>query len=380
MNRSPLIISSLSRATLFVLLLTAQSAMAGSEGATGMIASIDKAPVSMDGNLKGKATDFVITLRPPVEPRNMADAGGMTGAGGTRFQGSLLDPKVAGRGLKEGATIKVILPDNFDLSDLGDFPVAGVFSGDDCAPGNLLCTTGVLLQGWPQNPIPPPPNYALSIEGNAIIFTALQDIVPNPPTAPGIKQIHLILHGVENPAAGHHRIKVEAETGPNGEVETGAGLFTVVSKVRSSINLTSVFTGESPAANTIFQETTVNAMAPFEWSFLLWGREGMPLDNIQIRWLSDSHASLRQDGKNVGQFFIDAPAGATGHDVILMDSSRLDAAPVIGATPGIGPQPVGLLQLQFVTGSEPGDYVTTLNLKHGAGSNFWTQVVVTATP
>jgi len=172
MNRSPLIISSLSRATLFVLLLTAQSAMAGSEGATGMIASIDKAPISMDGNLKGKATDFVITLRPPVEPRNMADAGGMTGAGGTRFQGSLLDPKVAGRGLKEGATIKVILPDNFDLSDLGDFPVAGVFSGDDCAPGNLLCTTGILLQGWPQNPIPPPPNYALSIEGNAIIFTA----------------------------------------------------------------------------------------------------------------------------------------------------------------------------------------------------------------
>ena len=104
------------------------------------------------------------------------------------------------------------------------------------------------------------------------------------------------------------------------------------------------------------------------------------LDDINILWLSNSHASLRQDGERVGQIFIDAPAGATGHDIILVDSTDLPAAPTIGATPGIGPQPVGLLQLQFVAGSEPGDYVITLLTTQGAGSNFWSQVVVTATP
>jgi hypothetical protein len=355
MNRLLQIIYSISLVTLFVLLFTAKSAMAGSEGATGIVASINKAPVSMDGNLKGKPTDYVLTLD------------------------TSLDPMVAGRGLKAGASIKVIFPDDFDLSDLDDYPLGGAGSSEDCVPGNLICTTAVILQGWPQNPIAPP-NYALSIEGNAFVFTAVQDIVPNPPMAPGIKQLHLILHGVENPGAGQYQIKVEAETGPAGAVETGTVLLTVVAKTRSSVNLTSVFTGESPNPNTIFQETTVNGMAPYEWSFLMWGKNGKVLDNINLLWLSVNHASLRQDGDRVGQIFIDAPAGATGYDIILVDSTGLPAAPTIGGTPGIGPQPVGLLQLQFFTGSAPGDYVITILTTQGAGSNFWSQVVVTATP
>ena len=341
--------------TLFVFLLTAHSAMAGSEGATGIVASIDKAPVSMDGNLKGKPTDYVVTLD------------------------TSLDPSVAGRGLKAGASIKVIFPDDFDLGDLGDYPLGGAGSSETCVPGNLVCTTAVLLQGWPQNPVGPP-NYALSIDGNAFVFTAVNDIVPNPPTAPGIKQMHLILHGVENPGAGQYQIKVEAETGPAGAVEKGTGLLTVVAKTRSSVNLTSVFTGESPNPNTIFQETTVNGLAPYEWSFLLWGKDGVVLDDVSLLWLSNEHVSLRQDGERVGQIFIETPMGATGHDIILVDSTSLPAAPTIGGTPGIGPQPVGLLQLQFLTGSEPGDYVITILTTGGAGSNFWQQVVVTATP
>lgn len=157
-------------------------------------------------------------------------------------------------------------------------------------------------------------------------------------------------------------------------------MLTVLPGVRASINLTSVFTGESPPPNTIYQETTVNGMAPNAWSFLVWGSKGKVLDNVNLRWESDHLARLLQDGRRVGQIFIDGPPGATGQDIILVDSTALAAAPVIGATPGIGPQPVGLLQLQFVAGSEPGEYVTTVVVNGGSGSTFWTQAFVTAIP
>lgn len=100
------------------------------------------------------------------------------------------------------------------------------------------------------------------------------------------------------------------------------------------------------------------------------------LDDIALKWVSDDSAHLLHSGKRVGRLFVDAPHGASGQDVYVVDSTALPAAPVIGATPGIGPQPVGLLQLQFVTGSEAGEYVTTLLLNGGNS----VQMRVTATP
>ena len=327
-------------------------AVAGSQGATGIVAAINKAPVSLDGNVRGQPTDYVITLN------------------------TSLEPSVPGRSLEAGRTIKVIFPDEFDLSNLGGFPLAGVASGPNCAPGNLVCTTGVLLQGWPQNPIPPPPNYALSIVDNAFVYTALQDIVANPPAAPGIKQVHMILHGVENPSPGHYRVRVEAETGPGGSLETGSVLLQVLPSPRPSINVTSVFTGlPGPLSNTIYQSTTVGGMAPLQWSFLLWGKNGAVLDDVSVQWVSADKGHLLNAGKLVGQVFIDSPANAVGQQVVLMNSDGLPAAPVIGGTPGIGPQPVGRLQLQFFAGSEPGEYVTTLVLTGGNS----VQMHVTAT-
>ena len=43
----------------------------------------------------------------------------------------------------------------------------------------------------------------------------------------------------------------------------------------------------------------------------------------------------------------------------------LPAAPVIATTPGIGPQPVGRLDLQFTAGNLPGVYKTTLWISGG---------------
>jgi len=333
---------------LFLLWLGAEQALAGSQGASGIIASIDKAPVSRDGNVQGQPTDFVITLD------------------------SSLDPSVQGRSLKQDKTIRITFPHQFDLSDLGGFPLANAGSSGDCMPGNLICTTGVLLRGWPQNPVPPP-NYALSIEDNTLVYTATADIEADGAAAPGIKQVHMILHGVENPKPGHYRIKVEAETGPGSSTETGSVLLHVVPKDRPSINVTSVFAG---AMNTIYQSATVDGPTPLEWSFLVWGKKGSVLDDVSIEWADVDEWRLVQKGKTIGHVYIDGPAGASGQEVWVSNSDSLGAAPVIGSTPGIGPQEVGRLQIQFMAGSEPGEYVTTLMLNGGNSL----QMHVTATP
>lgn len=319
-------------------------------GATGIVATVAKAPIDADGNVTGRPTDVVITL-----------------------DGSL-DPNVPGRSLAAGDTIKVTFPAAFDLANLGGFPLAGVFSGPDCSPGNLLCTTAVLLQGWPQHPIPPPPNYALSIEGNTFVFTATADIAPNGAGAPGIKQMHLILNGVENPAPGSYKIEVEAETGAGGNVETGSVMLNIIAAPAPSINVTSVFAADPfgppsspPNPNTIYQTAATSSPVPLGWSFLVWGADRVPYDGIALAQSDGKGAQLVRNGTVIGTVSIISPAGATGQKVELVagTADSLPAAPVIGPTPGIGPQPVGRLDIRFTAGSEPGTYVTTLTLVDG---------------
>jgi len=113
-----------------------------------IVSSIVKAPVVADGDVAGVATDLVIDLD------------------------TSLNPAVPGRTLLAGRTIKITLPDQF--VDTGSLPLQDVFSSPTCIPGNLQCSTAVLLQGWPQHPILPrvpptppgagTPRYSLSLE------------------------------------------------------------------------------------------------------------------------------------------------------------------------------------------------------------------------
>lgn len=311
-------------------------------GATGIVHTIDKAPVIADGNVRGQPTDYVITLD------------------------RSLDPSVAGRSLAAGDTISVIFPPEFDLSDLGGFPLAGVGSMATCVPGNLQCSTAVMLQGWPQRPIPPP-LYSLSIAGNRFVYTANVDIIANPPAAPGIKQLHLLLNGVENPHPGNYPVRVEAETGPGGSLEVGTGLLQVLPRARPSVNVTSVFAAPMPPnPNTIYQTTAAGAPAPFVWTFLLWAGDALPLDEITLRQTAADKFLVRSRGRTVGRIDVDAPNGGLDYQILPGPfSGVLPQAPVIGATPGIGPQPVGRLDLQFVAGSAPGLYTMTLHLNNG---------------
>lgn len=325
--------------------------------AAGIVSSIDKAPVIADGNVSGMPTDIVITLD------------------------RALDPSVPGRTLAMGEQIRVIFPPEFDLGNLNpSFPVSDVPNfALPCVPGNLQCTTAVILKGWPQEPFFPPflfHTHSIDVADNAFVFTAVQDMV----AAPGIKQLHLMLHGVNNPAPGHYLIRVEAQTGPGGSWESGSGMYQVVPRTRPSINPTSVFVkawlsgacgpGTLPPNpdNPIYQATAANSDAPYAWTFILWGKSNEALDNVTLEWVNPDHALLRRDGATIGHVSIDAPIGSTGYGIAsnpLGCGSLMPFAPVIAATPGIGPQPVGRLDLLFRAGTVPGRYTTTISLNNG---------------
>jgi hypothetical protein len=194
-----------------------------------------------------------------------------------------------------------------------------------------------------------------------------------------------MLHGVTNPRPGHYRIRVDAQTGPNGSWESGSAVLHILPSSKPSIAATSVLvkalSGQLPGGaacgpgtlphnpdNPIYQRTGVNSPAPFPWTFLLWGRQNEAITDVTVDWVNRFHALLRRGRRVIGHVFIDAPRGATGYGIDvnpLACPTLLPGAPVIGGTPGIGPQPVGRLDMRFRVGNKPGAYTTTIFLKDG---------------
>jgi hypothetical protein len=169
------------------------------------------------------------------------------------------------------------------------------------------------------------PVYSLSLEGtNTIVFTADVDVVPGLALpGPGIKQIHLILNGFINPRRpGPYPIKVEAETGPNGELETGEEDVWILPR------------------------------------FLLWDRKGEPFENVTIEMVSRRRALLRQGDKVVGRIKMKAPRGERGHTIVDTGPSFAISAPVTAV-------PTARLTALFQAGFSPGDYLVDVCLNGG---------------
>jgi hypothetical protein len=375
MNRSPLRIS-VNPAINVGLLLALGLIFCSAAMAAGIVKSVGKSSIIADGNVSGEPTNILGTL-----------------------DGSL-DPSIDGRSLAAGDEIRVIFPPQFDLSnlDLG-YPLRDVpwplppvppLPPMPCVPGNLQCTTAVILHGWPQQPFFPPALFhqmSIDLIENALVFTALQDLVPDGPTRPGIKQLLLILNGLINPQPGEYLLQVEAQTGPDGAWESGSGIYRVLPRTRPSVNVTSVFVAglaglTEPVGvvkcvdptlppnpyNPVYQHTLVGEDAPFFWTLLLWGKNKEPLEDVSLAWSSDNHARLVRGKTAIGNLFIDAPAGASGYDVEVNPEdcpTLLPGAPVIAGTPGIGPQPVGRLDLRFRAGDVAGEYTTTISMNNG---------------
>jgi len=295
------------------------------------------APVLPDGRVAGSLTEFVINLGVP------------------------LDPNVPGKTLLKGNTIKITFPDAFENTGAPAFQGVGT---ENCAPGNLQCTTGVLLQGWPQHPIRPPfQKYEISLEGrNTVVFTALEDLLPEPPLEPGIKQIHLILKRFRNPDPGQYGIRIAAETGPGGEMETGWGQLQIIPQTRPAISVTSAFNPGSP--NTIYQEAEPGELTPFNYDLLLWGSQGEPLEGVTITEVDSGGdpaspvGNFVQGGNVIGQIFLDGPNGVTGQVVFTESPSVEINAPITGV-------PTGHLVASFRAGTTSGDYLVTFALNGG---------------
>jgi len=299
-----------------------------------LISSISKAPIGPDGDVAGAITDIVIDLD------------------------TSLDPAVTGRSLLAGRTIKVTLPDQFINQQI--LPVADVFSSPSCVPGNLQCSTAVLLQGWPQHPVLPAippvppgsgtPQYSLSFEEpNTLVFTANVDITPGAAlSGPGIKQVHLLFYGFTNPSKpGYYPVSINAETGPDGTLESGTAMVHIIPHTRPSINVTSAFNPGSP--NTFYQKTLAGELTPLAYDFLLWDRNGTAMEGVTIQMVNTDHALLKQGKRVVGHVSIDAPEHASGHEVFTQQPSSLSNAPISGI-------PAGRLTSFFRAGSSSGQY------------------------
>jgi hypothetical protein len=349
MNRHLAIFIRLSLLTTAAVLLTV--AAASRLQAEGIVNSIVKAPIVADGNVAGADTDLVIN-----------------------FDISL-DPTVNGRSLLAGNSIKIVLPEQFVQKD-PPLPVTNVNRADredgflcqsPISGANFQCSTGVLLQGWPQHAISPA-TYELSLEDpNTIVYTASQDLGPG--TDPGIKQMHVILKGFTNPAAGTYPIQVIAETGLGGSEETGSFDLEILAAIAPSINVTSALSGVAGNPNTIYQSTSPGELVPLKYDFLLWDGEGNPYVDVDIAATGDDHAfTLMQGGQEVGDVFINTPPGATGFELTTAGPSTMINSPVSAL-------PTGNLTAFFKAGSVAGDYDVTLSFDGGTSVQMFVTVV-----
>lgn len=307
----------------------------------GIVKQIMKAPVVPDGDVAGRPNDIVIDLN------------------------TSLDPNVPGRTLLKGKSIKVTFPDAFKATGI---PLER-FTAGKCPQ---QCAAVALLQGWPQHPFAFP-KYDLALEGTqTIVITANEDLKANPPLDPGLKQIHLLTSSHTNPAAGSYVIKVSAETGANGAVETGSGTLTVLAAVRPSINPASALS-QPPGLNAIYQQAAAGQEIGRPFDFLLWGADGKPLTGVSVapadttKFAKYTGGLLKQGDTVVGGIIGSAPQGATGQRAFTDEPSKEVKSPATGV-------PTGLLRIRFTVGSVAGEYAPTFELIDG---NSW-QMHVTA--
>lgn len=288
----------------------------------GLVRAVAPAPITPDGDVAGRATDVVLDLAVPM------------------------DPSAPGLPIRAGDEIRVTLPTAFEKT--ADLPLLDILT---CIDAGLACDSVVPLQGWPQSPLgaPAPFGYDLRYDGpRTLVITATEDLLPAPPAAPGLKQIHLLLNSFINPRPGRYPIDVEVVTAT--ETRRGVGHVQVRPAVRPSVHLTTAMVGFQ---NTLYQTAAPDSLAPLPLDLLLWDGDGAPLDGVTI-----DGARLVRGGDVVGRVAIDAPPGAAGHTVFLEAPSERIAAPVSGV-------PAAHLRAFVRAGSAPGAYAITVTLAGG---------------
>jgi len=310
---------------------------------TGLVAAVVKSPVTPDGNVAGRPTDINVILN------------------------ASLDPQAPGRTLLRGRTIKVTLPEDFTRNP----DVPAVDSKNQ----------GFLVKGWPQGDVRRG-DYTVSLESErAQVFTATDDITPGGPDEPGIKVLHLRGRAFVNPPAGEYRIRVEAETGPNGMREVGEGTITILPAIAPSINPSNALFAQPSNGN--WQRTPLNADNRLPFDFLLFNARGerdngvgvVPADGARFPRYTGGLIVRDGNGDGVLDAAVDpviggvigaAPQGATGQ----VASTPLDPTtrkPILSGQlrDPQGSPAAGIMRVQFRTGNQHGEYAPTFELTDG---------------
>ncbi|MBX9604416.1 MAG: hypothetical protein K2X35_25680 [Bryobacteraceae bacterium] len=302
------------------------------------------------------------TTTPTNQPMNIVTGvqPGPLGPGGNITGGPLnlivnltgsQDPAIPGRSLNRNQTIRITLPEGFSLGRGATFTRFGTGACRFPLAEDTTCNTVVLMSGTPDSTISPS-SYEVTLEGgNTIVIRATEDIVAGP-NSPGIKQVHLLLNTVDNPAPGMYLFNITSATGANNANETGQATVQITGRGRPTILATSQFA--SPAgADATFQTVLPGNEIPRTFDVLLWNGRGQGLQGVTLEPNGDADADfptwvLRQGNRAVGFCWVDGPANATG--------IRLAAAPSSPVTWSVTGQQAALLRIFFRAGTTVGNY------------------------
>ncbi len=352
----------LKKTPLFAAVAALLSACANLPAPTPQALVTAPAPISFDGDVASRATDYVFVLVPDA------------------------NPKAAGRAMRAGEALRLAMPAAFKR--IASFPV--VPDKD---------TNLVLTKGWPQGSVRLAGQYRVGFDeqANAMVVTALQDVNADGANAPGIKVIHLRGRTFMNPVPGDYPVTVTHAAADGKALAVWQGsLKVLVSEPDARLAPTNFHL--PPGTNSDFQTVPVGQVAPHALGLLLWGAQGAPLNGVGViardltrfpRYtggllVQDTNGDKRLDpatDKVVGGIIGAAPKGATGQ--VASSLIGADGKPVLSgeplrhaAFPGGGGKPnPGLLPIEFRAGSLPGLYQPTVELLGGNSYRFTIEAV-----
>ena len=292
---------------------------------TALTVTVARAPVAPDGVTAGAVPDFVLTF---VD----------------RDQG------VPGIDLKTGATVAVTLPAEFTDA------------------GNGGTNLGVILQGWPQSPPAPPTAFPWTTEvvNNVVTVTLTADFLGGDGGGyfPGPKQIHLVLGGMLNPAAGSYDLDLVITPDPaSTDTYSGTGTVEIIEANTPAISAVSIFSGPPgpppPFFNPLAQTVAVGDSAR-QVGVVMWDAAEAPLVGVSLEMTSATAGDLLLDGAVVGTVAIETPEGATAQTLTAAEPST-----EVGPLPATGLMAGGLITTFTPDPAVTGLYAVTFTLTGG---------------
>ncbi len=320
--------------------------------ADGILLAVVNSPVDFTGTVAGQPTGINLVLDRP------------------------LDPEVPGRSLLAGKKIRITLAKEFIRNK------AVKIEGDV----NLT-----MVKGWPQGGLPPKAGYVVSEEGeHTLVITALKNVSNDTlENRPGIKVFHVRGRTFINPATpGQYPVRIEAESGLGGALETGEAKVTIIPAPIPRIAPTN-FARPRPSNNN-YQRVPVNSEAPLTLDMMLWGPEEKPINGAGVappdlekfpRYtggliIRDQNGDGVLDPKVdrvIGGVIGSAPQGATGQRAsspVGADGKPVLSGSLHGAAEYGGAKADGIMPVSFRTGSMPGEYRPTFELIGGNAVQF----------